>query len=206
MLRSLPLPETLGQSTRSPRVERFLVEAARRIDEFLYRRGNAKFHSFVSSNFPAVDDCLSWIVDRRLPTGQAFCEWGSGYGIATMLAADHGFDACGIEVEQDLVESAQRLALDFEIPAQFVQGSFIPEQADSMVSHLRELSYVDTQSASGYAELGLDLDDFDVIYAYPWPGEERFYERLFDKFAARGALLMTYHGVEGLRLKRKVKR
>jgi hypothetical protein len=123
-----------------------------------------------------------------------------------MLAALHGFDACGIEIQRDLVEQARKLASDFSISAEFVVGSLIPECADVMVSQLDDVAYVDTNAPSGYAELGMDMDDFDLIYVFPWPGEEHFYERLFDKYAAAGALLLSYHGVEGVRLKRRQSR
>jgi hypothetical protein len=52
----------------------------------------------------------------------------------------------------------------------------------------------------------LDPDDFDVVFAYPWPGEEQVIFDLFAGSTAVGALLLTYHGLEGLRLHRKVKR
>ena len=53
-------------------------------------------------------------------------------------------------------------------------------------------------------ELGLDTSDFDVIFAYPWPDEEGATEKLFDRFARDGALLVTYHGGDDQRLRRKV--
>ena len=35
------------------------------------------------------------------------------------------------------------------------------------------------------------MDD-NAIFAYPWPGEEWVIARLFEKYAAEGALLLTY--------------
>ncbi len=52
-------------------------------------------------------------------------------------------------------------------------------------------------------ELGLEPTDFDLIFAYPWPGEEQVIYDLFDRFAAAGAVLITYHGVQGMRVQRK---
>ena len=51
--------------------------------------------------------------------------------------------------------------------------------------------------------MDLEIDDFDTIFAYPWPGEQRVIERLFDRFASDGALLMTYNGTDGVRLFRR---
>ena len=55
-----------------------------------------------------------------------------------------------------------------------------------------------------YDELGMDLSDMDLVFAYPWPGEEGLIEALFDAFAAEGALLLTYHGMNEMKLQRKV--
>ena len=52
--------------------------------------------------------------------------------------------------------------------------------------------------------LGLAADDFDVVYAFPWPGEQDVFEALFDRSAAIGALLVTFHGVDGVVVQRKV--
>ena len=54
-----------------------------------------------------------------------------------------------------------------------------------------------------YEQMEMDIDDFDVIFAYPWPGEQWVMARLFDRFAAVGALLVTYNDVEGIHLFRK---
>ena len=53
-------------------------------------------------------------------------------------------------------------------------------------------------------QLGLDPDEFDVICAYPWPDQERVTEDLFEHYAAEGAVLLTYHGVDHLRIRRQL--
>ncbi|MEL7089295.1 MAG: hypothetical protein AAGL98_12790, partial [Planctomycetota bacterium] len=55
----------------------------------------------------------------------------------------------------------------------------------------------------GYDDLGLDPEDFGLIYAYPWPGEEEVVEQIFAAVAATGALLLTYRSTEDLVLQRK---
>ena len=59
------------------------------------------------------------------------------------------------------------------------------------------------KSDNSYAELDLDVDDFDLIYVYPWPDEEPVSMKVFERFAAEGAVLMTYHGGENVSFKRK---
>ena len=55
-------------------------------------------------------------------------------------------------------------------------------------------------------ELGLDPDDFAVIFAYPWPDEEQVTAGLFQRYAAPGAVLLTHHGGAEFRLRRKTAR
>ena len=44
-----------------------------------------------------------------------------------------------------------------------------------------------------------------MVFAYPWPDEEWVIERLFRRYAAVGAVLVTYHGGEGFRVQRKTR-
>ncbi len=55
----------------------------------------------------------------------------------------------------------------------------------------------------GHTALGLDPEDFDVIYAYPWPDEEDLTAQVFHRHARDGAVLVTYHGGDGLRFRKK---
>ena len=52
--------------------------------------------------------------------------------------------------------------------------------------------------------LGLEVRDFDLIFAYPWPNDEELTASLFERFAAPGALLLTYDETDAVRLRRKV--
>ena len=54
-----------------------------------------------------------------------------------------------------------------------------------------------TGGACGYDELGLELVDFDLVYAFPWPGEEDWLRELVKRHARPGALLLTCDGGEG---------
>jgi len=69
-----------------------------------------------------------------------------------------------------------------------------------------DFAWMTTDAPSAYEDLGLEPDDFDLIFAYPWPGEEQVIFDLFADCASTGALLLTYHGLEGVRLQRRVNR
>jgi hypothetical protein len=182
-----------------------LADAKQRLHDF-DATFQASIPAFVPSDFEPVYRALAWIQDTHLPTGRRFLEWGSGIGAVTCLAALAGFDAIGIEIEPPLVEIAESLAQDHKIDAEFACGSYVPMGAESLVDVLGEVTWLRTDGPDSYADLELDADDFDVIFAYPWPGEDQVIFDLFAHSAAVGALLLTYHSQDGLRLNRKVRR
>jgi len=119
------------------------------------------------------------------------------------------FDACGIECEGLLVDASRKLAHDFDVPVEFVCGSFIPPGGEiytdkACATAIGDFFWLEPDSAGAYEELGRDPDDLDVVFAYPWPDEERVIEDLFDNFAAVGSLLLMHHEYQTVRLKRKV--
>ena len=50
--------------------------------------------------------------------------------------------------------------------------------------------------------MGLEPEEFDLVFAYPWPDEEALIEGLFEGHARAGAMLLTYHADGALRLRR----
>ena len=45
--------------------------------------------------------------------------------------------------------------------------------------------------------------DRTVVFGFPWPGEEEVYFEIFERYAAPGAILMMYHGIEEILAFRK---
>ena len=200
----LPLAKTELPET----VASLISEAERRIDQFVDERSVLPT-GFVPCNFETVYRALAAIEERSLACGNSLCEWGSGFGVVATLATTLGFNACGIEIDEELVEEAQKLADDFDLPVEFVQGSFIPEEAQLAVEsgyldHIGQPSWLVTHAEAAYDELGLEPDDFDLIFAYPWPGEESVIDVLFDRVAGVGTLLLTFDQYNSIRLKRKI--
>ena len=186
-------------------VEAYLAAAGARINGLSEGWFDSPVHGFVPSDFPLVRQGLAAVVEQGLAPGGALCEWGSGMGVVTGLACMLGFDAWGIEIEANLAEAARDLADEFGLSAQFVCGNFLPPDCNPMTDELPESCWLATSGADAYEEIGLDVDDFDVIFTYSWPDDEAVVAEVFHRYAATGALLLTYHGLEGLRLRRKVR-
>ena len=185
-------------------VAALIVDANQRI-ESLQDNSRAAMPAFVPSNFEVVYRALSGVHSANLTTGRRFLEWGSGIGVITCLATQLDFDSIGIEIEQPLVDIANQLAESHSIDAQFACGSFVPHAAEVHLESPDDFAWMTTDAPSAYEDLGLEPDDFDLIFAYPWPGEEQVIFDLFANHGATGALLLTYHGMEGVRLQRKVR-
>jgi hypothetical protein len=190
----------VGDDPVPANVRAFLREADRRVDHI---GRNAHLPAFVPSDYAGAYRVLRALAESDLTRGPLFCEWGSGLGVTACLAALVGFEACGIEVEEELVEAARRLADDFDLPVEFVRGSFIPEGGEALLERVGGLSWLATDEGSAHHELGLGPDDFDVIFVYPWPDEEGVTEALFGRYAGEGAVLVSYHTDGPFRLRRK---
>jgi hypothetical protein len=177
----------------------FIREAKRRIERF---RRERRVPAFVPCDFRAVYAALLALEESEYLRGHSFCEWGSGFGVTTCLAAMLGYEARGIEIEDELVDAARMLADDFGVDVEFVQGSFIPTGGDTFVDAAANCAWMTGVAGGGYETLGLDPADFDVIFAYPWPDEEHLTAALFESYAREGAVLLTDHEACGLRLRR----
>jgi hypothetical protein len=181
-------------------VRSFLREADRRIEQF---QRSSRVPAFVPSDFEGTYSVLHALMDANLAPGNLFCEWGSGFGVVACLAAMLGFDAMGIEIDGELVDEAQQLADDFGLSVEFMRGSFIPKGGEVFAQVGDGFSWLTIEESDSHDEFGLDPDDFNVIFAYPWPDEEGVTETLFERYAGKGAVLVTYHGSDDFRLRRK---
>jgi hypothetical protein len=188
------------QAAELPEKVRALI---RESDQRLAARRDAT--GFIASDFERVGRALQAIGEAGLAPGAACCEWGSGLGFVALMAACLDFRACGIEIDAGLVDEATALAGEFELEVEFACGTYVPHGGEDLMDAHQEFGWLSAGGACGYDALGADPAEFDLIFAYPWPGEEQVIEDLFERFGAASALLLTYHGaLEELRLRRKV--
>ncbi len=190
-----------------PMVVSLLAEAEKRIDDFQL---DGRVPGFVPSHAAEVYRVLKALVTSHLLPGNRFCEWGSGFGVVTNLASIVGLDACGLEIDQPLVDAARRLAADFDRPVEYFQGSFIPPGGESFFTNPNAIgndgiSWIVTDGNHELDELGLAPDEFDLIFVYPWPDEEQAICRMFDRFASVGTVLALHHANGEISLFRKRK-
>jgi hypothetical protein len=156
------------------------------------------WHPFVPADYERV---LQTLLELRAP-GLRFLEWGSGMGVIAIMADLLGFEAYGIELDAQLVDVARGLAERYGSGARFVAGSFVPAgyrwNSRTGDDRIGTIGY----GQSGYPELRHPLEDFDIVYAYPWSGEEPMMLDLMRAYGDRDARLVLHGGPQGARVYR----
>ncbi len=147
-----------------------------------------EFHPFVAADYETV---LAALLPRR-GAGLRFLEWGSATGVIAIMADMLGFESFGIELDSDLVHTARDLAERHYSEARFAAGSFLPAGYQwRPTSGDGRIATIGT-GASGYLELAHPLDDFDVVFAYPWGGEEPMMLDLMRAYGRPDAYLLLH--------------
>ena len=157
---------------------------------------------FVSSELVAVDRALSRIQAEGLARGPVFCDWGSGLGGVCGVAALNGFTSLGIEIQRDFVESARALAENLGLAMVFAEGTYLLPGDEDLVGVVTGHT-ARTFDSRAWDELDLAPADCDVVFAYPWPGEESIVEGAFARHASPSALLLTFHDLDRVLIQRK---
>lgn len=152
------------------------------------------FHPFIAADYDVVQRAL---IAHRAP-GLRFLEWGSATGVITIMADLLGYDAYGIELDAGLVATARQLAAKHDSGARFAAGSFIPSGYRWRPSDGDGRTATVGDGPSGYAQLGLALDDFDVVFGYPWGGEEPLMLDLMRQYGRPDAVLLLMEVTEGV--------
>jgi hypothetical protein len=185
-------------------VTAFLSDASARIDAFFDLSNRSSNWGFVPSDYEAVYAVLKSIRESN-PEARRLCEWGSGFGVIVGLGTILGYEACGIEIDGRCVIASRSLLEDHGLDAEILEGSFVPEQ-------YAEQNEMDTDGAGtvlcgpgAIDEVDVEIEDFDLIFAFPWPDEQEMYFDLFARYAAVGAILVTYSALDGIRVHRKMR-
>lgn len=180
------------------RIDALHEEGRAIFDRFEREVRSAEFHPFKPADYAAVTAAL-------LPFRgecRTFLEWGSATGVIAITADMLGFDASGIEIDASLVDMARDLAQRYGSGARFVAGSLLPDgyewRAPSGDPRLGTIE----RGESGYPQLGMSLSEFDLVYGYPWAGEDGMMLDIMRRCGGDGARLLINRGSEGMKVYR----
>lgn len=178
-----------------------IAEADRRCDEFFAAGLGRRYSRYIPSDPSIVHAAMVYLQEEGYTRGNVFCEWGCGYGVATCLASLLGYEAYGIEIEPELADLGAQLAEDLNIPVEILNTSYLPEGyewcagvggEDLLPPEATTVRGEEIDTTPSYD--GLDPDEVDVFFVYPWPGQEELMMSLFKAVASEGAILLIYLG------------
>jgi hypothetical protein len=193
--RRLARREVGGEDLRA-RLTALFAEGWQIWERFSVEPREHDFHPFVPADYEVV---LETLLPYR-ETGGKFLEWGSATGVISIMADLLGFESFGIELDAELVVTARALAERYGSGAQFAEGSFLPAGYEwhSTGGDGRLATIGD--GPSGYRELGHHLDEFDVVFAFPWGGEEPMMLDLMRTYGRADAKLFLNTVNEGIKI------
>lgn len=190
--------QPVGDATVEARLDAVCAEGWALWEQFDRTVREAEFHPFVAADYDIVRAAL-----RRLRApGRRFLEWGSASGIITIIADLLGYDASGIELDPSLVTTAREIAARHGSGARFVAGSFLPTGYRWQPRDGNGRMVTIGEGPSGYLQLGRSLDEFDVVFGYPWGGEEPVMHDVMRQYGRRDALFLLYDTNVGVRIYR----
>lgn len=199
----------------SDHVARLIATCSRGWERFFADDDDDQAPRFVPSVPERVWAVLAEVTTRKLPPTRVFCEWGSGFGTATCLAALLGYEAYGLEIDAELVRLSRAIARRLGIRVQILCTSLFPKGYEASVG-VDGAALVTPESVSDhhdndedreplrYDGMAIAIADIGVFFAYPWPEERALMQQLFEAVARAGALLVVYHTDTDIRVFRKV--
>lgn len=161
---------------------------------WLENENDFHFRDFIAADYERVFFALRMLKEEA----ERFLEFGSGLGVIATMASLMGYEAYGIEIDPKLVRKSQELCEKHGGRAEFAFGSFIPDDYQWSADYEDEFFRTILDDRDAYADLDLELRDFDLVYGYPWPGERAFFLDIVNRFGRPGAMFMTYDVREGI--------
>jgi hypothetical protein len=199
----------------SDQVAQLIETCSRSWERFFADHDDHHAPRFVPSVPERVFAVLEEVTTRKLPPTRVFCEWGSGFGTATCLAALLGYEAYGLEIDEELVRLSRAIARRLGIRVTMLCTSLFPAGYEAsagvdgaaLVTPASVSTHHNTDKARGplrYDGMAIAIADIGVFFAYPWPEERALMQELFETVARAGALLVVYHTDTDIRVFRKV--
>lgn len=197
----------------SAQLARLIETCSRGWELFFAENEDDEAPGFVPSIPEIVFDVLTEVTKQNLPRNRIFCEWGSGFGVVTCMAALLGYKAYGIEIEEELVRQSRAIARRLKIPVEIICTNLFPDGygSHSGVDGIKLLTPESLSDGAGanrcllrYDGMDIDVAEVGLFFVYSWPSERELMLNLFDSIAAEGTILVAYYTDRKVSVFRKV--
>ena len=189
-----------------PEAASLVAEGRERADAFYLEEIDQPSAGFLAGDYELVHAALVALREGDLLSGSRFCEWGSGLGVIVGLAAQLGYDAFGIEIQEYLTDQSREWLAAKGLTATFGTGTCVPDALRERFGSGSEHgsgSGLANPAPDGYQALSIDPQSIDLFYVYPPPADEEIILDLFDALAKPGAVLLSYRGEDDVLVHRK---
>ena len=163
--------------------------------------------SDIAGFYPIDPHLLARVVPhvlRSMRPGDRSLDMGAGTGAWWLLMAAAGVPSYAIEIHPELAAACERLRatcvarglIDRDVPCVVTCGDMIPIAWHERYVTFRaahgevEKSMPGAGDGDAYADLGIALDEFGIIYCWAWPTQSRFLYNLLADNASNDALLV----------------
>ncbi len=201
-LQRIELPRDVDLAPIETQTAEAIADSLQRIQAFQDRWDQPQIEQFVASDYELVYRVLRYLTAQNALTGTRMLEWGCGFAVVAALGATLGLDVTGIEAERRLLDEAELTRQRFGVPIDLVWGNFLPAGSQRLCQN-PDFPSLGHRVPCGYQQIGADLDDFALVFGYPWPGEWQFHEAVFAEYGAIGGLLVLFCGPNDVRVWRK---
>lgn len=182
-------------------VHELLDEAEKHAEKFYSEGLGPRYYRYVPSDPVVVYRAMEFLHNSKKLRGRRFCELGCGFGIAAGMADILGFDASGIEWEDELIGRARQLHDKVGTKVNLYNESYLPEGYE-MVQGMggKDLIVPGSTRTRGDVVIDppmysdIDPGEVDLFFVYPWPDEEELMRKLFIELATEGSVLLMYQG------------
>jgi hypothetical protein len=201
-LKEIPIDFEVDQLPKH--IEHLLEDADAQIEAFWDQFKRHKVHQFVASDFRLIWGAIDYLRTNNLVDGNNFCEWGCGFAVIAAMASLAGFEAVGIEAEQPLIDEAIILHRRHGATVELWKGNFLPRGAASLAEKGKSYVCHQTDALPAYDNYDMSVDDFSIVFVYPFPGEEFYMQDVFERYGRPGAILLMFLGPYQVEAYRKV--
>ncbi len=171
----------MGRRSPLPQEQENLISEAQILLQQFWDRWHQKpIEQYVACDFEYVARALFTLQERGLVDGSTFVSGGCGFGIVTGLASLLGWEAIGIEAEPFWSPRLENCLQRLQIPCEIWRAIFCPEEP-SVWRTVNRITHRCSIAFPAYESKDFDIDDFSIIFAYPWPGEEYFLESVLPR-------------------------